>query len=262
MSDPSVHREIQARLDAIERAEGVRIVLAVESGSRAWGFPSRDSDWDVRFLYVRPLEWYLAIDACARPDVIERPVDGVWDFSGWDLRKALLLLRRSNPALLEWLRSPIVYREHPSIARDLRAVAVPFASAQACFRHYLHMAQGNFRGYLQGAEVRRKKYLYVLRPVLAMLWIERGLGQVPVEFDALFDTIVPPGALRDAIMRLLADKREGVEMEAGPRIVVLNEFLESELDRLSSLALDPPGPAPDPAPLNGLFRDALDVGSG
>lgn len=98
---------IRSRLDAIQASENVCIVYACESGSRAWGFPSADSDYDVRFIYVRPVEWYLSIDD--KRDVIECPVEDGLDINGWDLRKALRLSRKSNPPLLEWLGSPIVY---------------------------------------------------------------------------------------------------------------------------------------------------------
>lgn len=106
--EPAVRDRIQRELDAIERQESVRILLAVESGSRAWGFPSTDSDYDVRFLYVRPIEAYLAVTAPR--DVIERPVDATLDVNGWDLRKALRLMLRSNAVLIEWLASPVRYR--------------------------------------------------------------------------------------------------------------------------------------------------------
>ncbi|MEO1076863.1 MAG: nucleotidyltransferase domain-containing protein, partial [Bacteroidota bacterium] len=115
-----VRAEILDRLRAIEAEEGVRIVYACESGSRAWGFPSADSDFDIRFLYVRPPDWYLSINVERRPDVLRRPIGAsesgaVLDPAGWDLRKTLRLLRRSNASPQEWLRSPIVYRENEAV---------------------------------------------------------------------------------------------------------------------------------------------------
>src|SRR4030095_590913 len=106
--DDATAESIRHKLADIERAEDVRILFAVESGSRAWGFPSPDSDYDVRFLYVHKADWYLSIDP--RRDVIELPIEGEFDINGWDLRKALQLLIKSNPVLLEWLRSPVLYR--------------------------------------------------------------------------------------------------------------------------------------------------------
>ncbi len=112
---------IQDELARIEGEEGVRIVYACESGSRAWGFPSRDSDYDARFLYIRPVEWYLSITE--KRDVIERPISNMLDITGWDLRKALRLFRKSNPPLLEWLQSPTVYKETGSAAEALRSLS-------------------------------------------------------------------------------------------------------------------------------------------
>ncbi len=120
-------------------------------------------------------------------DIIERPIDGLLDISGWDLTKALQLLRKSNPPLLEWLQSPIVYRQRSSVVERIRELMPQYYQPAACHYHYLHMAQGNYRDYLQGDTVWLKKYLYVLRPVLACLWIERGYGVVPIEFHKLVE---------------------------------------------------------------------------
>src|SRR5438045_8726086 len=123
-----MEERIKAALTEIERDEGVRIFYACESGSRAWGFPSADSDYDVRFLYVRPRDWYLSVDVERKRDVIERPITDELDVSGWDIRKALMLLKKSNPPLLEWLGSPIIYRETLTIADRLRSLLPAYYS--------------------------------------------------------------------------------------------------------------------------------------
>ncbi len=179
---------IRAHLGQIEADENIKVVYACESGSRAWGFPSVDSDYDVRFLYVRPVEWYLLIDE--KRDVVECPINEGLDINGWDLRKALQLFRKSNPPLLEWLGSPIVYLEKYSVAAKMRELASVYYSPSACLYHYLHMARGNFREYLKGEEVWVKKYFYVLRPILAMNWIEKELGVVPTDFNVLVEKLV------------------------------------------------------------------------
>jgi predicted nucleotidyltransferase len=102
-----VHQQILEELKRIEKEEGVRILYACESGSRAWGFPSKDSDYDVRFIYIRPVDWYVSI--YDKRDVIERPISDMLDINGWDLRKALNLFRKSNPPLLEWLKSTMPF---------------------------------------------------------------------------------------------------------------------------------------------------------
>ena len=170
--------------------------------------------------------------------MIELPVEGQLDINGWDLRKALRLLQKSNPPLLEWLGSPLVYREHSSVAVSLRSLAARYHSPRACAYHYLHMAQGNFREYLRGPEVWRKKYFYVLRPLLAIRWIERGLGVVPTEFPVLLERVVEGAPLLEAINELLREKRAGGELDRRLRIEAISAFIESELARLESFELD------------------------
>lgn len=231
-----IRQQVHASLAAIEQKESCVICLAVESGSRAWGFASSDSDYDVRFVYIRHSSWYLSVDVEDKRDVIEEPVNDVLDISGWDLRKALRLLRKSNPPLLEWLQCPIIYAERAELASDLRALVPEFYSPRATFYHYLHMAQGNFREYLRGEAVWRKKYFYVLRPLLAMRWIERDLGPVPIEFSRLVEATVESPAVLEAIEALLREKRAGAELDRGPRSPVISVFIETELDRLEQIA--------------------------
>ncbi|MBW6485531.1 MAG: nucleotidyltransferase domain-containing protein [Syntrophales bacterium] len=221
--------KIRSQLREIETNENVRIVYACESGSRAWGFPSADSDYDIRFLYVHPLEWYLSIDVTR--DVIERPLQDGLDISGWDLKKALRLFRKSNPPLLEWLGSPIVYLEEYSTAESMRSLLPDYYSPTACLYHYLHMARGNYREYLKGDVVWIKKYFYVLRPILAMNWIERGCGVVPTDFSILIDKLALEQPVAQEIVHLLTAKRAGMELDRGPRIETLSRFIADELDR-------------------------------
>ena len=178
---PYMREQIVEQLRLIEKEEQVRIIYACESGSRAWGFPSKDSDYDVRFLYIRPADWYLSI--FDRRDVIERPISDMLDINGWDIRKALNLFRKSNPPLLEWLQSPLVYMEAFTVTEQIRRLSPLTFSPRSCMYHYLHMAKGNYRMYLQGEQVNIKKYFYVLRPVLACQWIERSNTMPPIEFD-------------------------------------------------------------------------------
>jgi uncharacterized protein len=254
MTAQSVEERIQAELDLIEKEEVVRVLYACESGSRAWGFESEDSDFDVRFIYIRPPEWYLTIQK--KRDVIERPIDDDLDVSGWDLPKALELFRKSNPPLLEWLQSPLVYREVGSAANRLREVMPSYYAPISCMYHYLHMAQGNYRQYLHGDTVRLKKYFYALRPVLGCLWIERDMGVVPTEFGILVDRLVTDDKLREAIERLLEKKKAGHELDQGKRIPEISEFLDRELSRLSAENQEQPR-TKDPKLLDALFIELL-----
>lgn len=251
-------KEILHQLDDLERSLGVTILYACESGSRAWGFASRDSDWDVRFVYLHPPDRYLSIDLEHQKDVIEQTV-GDLDISGWDLRKALWLFRKSNSPLLEWLHSPIIYVDRFTLADRLRDLLPANYSQSSCAHHYLHMAEGNFREYLRGDTVWTKKYLYVLRPLLALLWLETRSGPVPVLFETLVDDLLPQARLKEAVHDLLARKKAGAEMDEGPRIPVISEFLEQELIRLKSSTHKVDHRTKSPVePLNRLFREMLD----
>jgi predicted nucleotidyltransferase len=251
-----VKQAIEDSLLRIESEDDVRVLYAVESGSRAWGFASTDSDWDVRFIYLRRPEWYLSIQR--RRDVLEYPIQNdLLDVSGWDLRKALALFAKSNPPLLEWLRSPIVYREAYSIVRTLRALSATAFSSRSCMHHYFHMAQGNYREFLQGDPVRVKKYFYVLRPVLACRWIAAHGTMPPTEFDAVVADQLPL-ALKGEIEALLERKKAGEELDSGPRIPAINDFLDAEMKRLGdAIAEIPVSPPPDWEALDVVFREAL-----
>ena len=261
VADRSIAREDRAeigrRLDDIEASHGVRILLACESGSRGWGFASPDSDYDVRFFYVSRPEWYLSVDLEERRDVIEMPIEGVWDVNGWDLRKALRLFRKSNPPLLEWLRSPIVYREESSAAAKMRELLPEFYSDVASRYHYLHMSQKNFRTYLQEAEVWTKKYFYVLRPLLACRWIESGRGAVPMEFERLVEASDLSREVTQAIEQLLEEKRDGAELRKGPRVEPLHRFIEAEFERHETAGVVRQPPRRDVGPLSALFQSVL-----
>ncbi len=252
-----IRAEIERRLNKIETDFGVKVLLACESGSRAWGFASDDSDYDVRFIYIHPADWYLSVDLEDRRDVIETPIEGVWDINGWELRKALKLFSKSNPPLLEWLQSPIIYQENTSVAEKMRQLLATHYSPNACLYHYLHMARKNYRTYLQGEEVWLKKYFYVLRPLLACRWLERGLGAVSMEFETLVQHTDLSPALHQAIAELLAEKRKGGELHKGQRIDELSNFIEAELQRFEKSGATRQKPDTDMDALNLLFQNAL-----
>lgn len=255
MVSDAVKATVRQKLSEIEKQDNVRILYACESGSRAWGFPSADSDYDIRFIYIHSHDWYLSIDD--QRDVIERPLDENIDLSGWEIRKAFRLFRKSNPPLLEWLRSPIVYGQKGGLADRLRELMSAYYSPRNCFHHYLHMAEGNFREYLRGETVRVKKYFYVLRPVLGCRWIEAGLGPVPMEFVTLVEKTALSETVREEIFSLMKRKQSGQELDLEPKIHVISSFIESELERLQKqVALQPPQPN-ESDKLNELFRSTL-----
>ena len=251
MSNNDVLHRVQNELAKVEAQYGVRVLYACESGSRAWGFASRDSDYDVRFLYVHPRDWYLSLEN--HRDVIEMNIHDDLDVSGWELRKALRLLKKSNPPLLEWLKSPVVYAHDEAFLTGFRELSEVCHSPTRCFAHYLHMASGNVREYLKGETVWLKKYLYVLRPLLACRWIERGLGQVPMRFDELVYETVDDMQVLVAIADLVTRKMAGDELDRGPRVEALDEFIHAEIPRLRRV-LPPEETAPEAEPLNRFFQ--------
>ena len=225
----AMRARVLEELERIERERNVKVLYACESGSRAWGFASPDSDYDVRFVYVEKPDWFVQVDTPR--DVIERPLDDELDVSGWELRKALGLLRKSNPALLEWLNSPLVYRQEDDATARMRELAERFYSPPAARHHYLSMARKNFRGYLQDETVRFKKYFYVLRPLLAVRWIDQGRGRPPMTFAELLQTVDDHALLLAEVDELLALKRSADESAYGPRRPALHGFIEAQLEQ-------------------------------
>ncbi len=202
---------IQRAIADIETQNDVRVLFAAESGSRAWGFASPDSDYDVRFIYVHRRDWYLSIDDPR--DVIEAMLPGDLDLSGWDLRKTLRLFLRCNIALNEWLGSGIVYAERGGLASRLRALLPSAFRAPAGYHHYLRMAQGVFDEHLVQNPVRLKKVFYVLRPLLACRWIRYSGTQAPTEFGRLVAVPWVDQTEQAMIAKLLAVKADANESQ-------------------------------------------------
>lgn len=227
--DQAMRERVCGVLTQIEADYDVRVLYACESGSRGWGFASPDSDYDVRFLYVHKPEWYLRVDT--ERDVIEKPIDAELDVCGWEWRKALGLLKRANPTLVDWLDSPVIYRQDDKVMARVNEVSDFFFSPDRSRWHYRSMALKNFRQYLQGDEVRLKKYFYVLRPLLAVRWIEAGKGAPPMRFDQLLKGTVQDGPLLNDIAALLEAKQRAGEAQFGPRRPLLHAFIEGELAR-------------------------------
>ncbi|MEH7251101.1 nucleotidyltransferase domain-containing protein [Neobacillus niacini] len=249
-------------LKKIEEDYNIKILYACESGSRAWQFPSKDSDYDVRFIYVHKKEDYLTIDPIgigSKRDVIELPVNDLLDISGWELTKALRLFRKSNPPLMEWLRSGIVYYKAFSTIEQMQELSKNIFAPNSCLHHYLNMANNNFREYLQAEEVKIKKYFNVLRPVLASKWIEKYNEFPPLEFSTLLHDLILEGALKNEINTLLKRKLAGEELDREPKIQVITHFLNKEIDRLreyaNTLNIDTPNFTPK---LDLLFRNTLE----
>lgn len=249
-----VHEIIPAKLREIEARENLRILYCVESGSRAWGFASPDSDYDVRFIYVRSPQFYLRLDKTR--DVVEWQLDETLDINGWDIQKAMRLLHRSNPTLFEWNSSPIVYHTTPEWTK-ISATMDRFFRKKAGLYHYLSTAKKHVRTYLQGDAVYLKKYFYILRPVLACRWILDRQTPPPIRFSELADACLDP-TLRPAVNELLRLKMETPEIGLAPHIHVIDDYLKASIEEIDQTIQTLPAEEPiDWDELNRQFAEIV-----
>jgi predicted nucleotidyltransferase len=253
-----MQERIEQQLQEIENQRHVSILYAVESGSRAWGFASPNSDYDVRFIYIRPVRDYLRIQPLR--DVIELPIVDDLDVNGWDIVKALNLFRSSNPPLLEWLHSPIVYRETGGLAADLREIARTNASLRRMTYHYLSMARTQFKSYIEDkAEVPLKKYLYVLRPLVSIRWLEQHHMPSPTSIWDTLAGISLEATIANRITDLLNRKRSAQELGTGEPEPLLNAFFQEEIARITESVVQLPDPNMEADLLNALFWKYLNL---
>jgi uncharacterized protein len=206
----SVESLIQTELDRLSEQHQLQIILAIESGSRAWGFPSRDSDYDVRIIYRHKPEWYLSV--FEQKDSLNEPINGDLDIAGWDLRKTLSLLHKGNAVVHEWLNSPIVYRSDPEWLKPLSAFATSAFNPLAAFSHYFYMSRNKLES-LGSVPISGKAFLYGLRTLLCARWIQVFNEAPPMAFGVLVNEFVCDAALRRELAVMLDAKREGVESE-------------------------------------------------
>jgi uncharacterized protein len=248
-----VRDTIMTKLAEIAEANRVRILFAIESGSRAWGFPSPDSDYDVRFVYAHEPDWYLSLTPGR--DVIELPISDELDIAGWDIRKALNLALKPNPVLLEWLSSPIRYLWQDAPARALIDLAARVTHQTACRHHYLHLGAEQWQRHIGDAEeVNAKKYFYILRPALALRWLRMRPDEAPpMNFQALVAGVDLHPARVAEIAVLLEAKARTREMGHSRRIPGVDALIEAEFAAARALP-----PRPDRADISheaeALFR--------
>lgn len=227
-----IKKEIADKLAEIEKNEKVKVLYAVESGSRAWGVESPDSDYDVRFVYVRRKEDYLSLQE--RRDVIEWQLDEVLDINGWDLRKTLVQFHKGNATLFEWANSPIVYKTTDEWEKIYESCKSYFSEKVALY-HYYGTANSTFKQYLQGDEVKYKKYIYALRPLLACKYIENNHTIPPVRFDDLLKQALPEN-LSKQIEEMLIIKAKSDEKAGNPKLPIIQKYIENEIARYEHLS--------------------------
>lgn len=222
----TIEELVNIKLKEIEQKENVKILHAVESGSRSWGFASPDSDYDVRFIYVRPAEYYMRLEDTK--DFIDWELDETLDINGWDLQKALRYIHKSNATVFEWGNSPVVYKTTQEWQK-VRQAAGKFFSCKSGIYHYYGTANKNYHQYLLDDMVKYKKYFYVLRPILACKWIEVKKSAPPVLFSELTDAVLED-EMRETVKNLLEAKAKMSEKDKGMRIDGLNDYIAEHLD--------------------------------
>lgn len=238
--------EIDHRLAAIRSEYDVHIPLAIESGSRAWGFPSPDSDYDCRFVYVRSTNAHLT--PWPVRDVIETPLINDIDLNGWDLAKAIGLMLKGNAVILEWIESPICYAGTAWFRDRLRAFARQAARRELVARHYLHLGQNQWRRTFEdGADIPLKRTFYCVRPAAALRWLRIHADQAvaPMHFPTLMAQCDPPAGLAALLNDLIAKKAVTRELGTSPMPREVAEFVETEY-RLAETAFSKPLPTSQP----------------
>jgi predicted nucleotidyltransferase len=242
------------KLSELEEDKGIRILYACESGSRAWGFHSPDSDYDVRFIYAHEKDWYLGIED--RKDFIELPINDDLDIVGYDLRKMLKLFRASNAKIYEWLQSPVVYKKDHTFHDDIRALMPDYYSLRSGVHHYIGLTRNTFEQDLQTEQVKLKKYFYALRPVLAAAWIVEKKVYPPMEFGQL-RAMVKDDNINNQIEDLLQRKIKAGEKHFISREPSLNEFIATRMEHCMQAAAAFKSPYNDVTPLNKLFQKTI-----
>lgn len=246
--------KILEKIKEVEETKGVEVLLAVESGSRAWGFASPDSDYDIRFIYRHEKDWYLS--PWDKDETIEFMTEDDLDGSGWDLRKTFHLLLKSNAALLSWFYSPIVYKENTQFTELFRPLADACFSPIAVSYHYLSMS----KKYLETCrtdEVKLKSYFYCLRTALTGKWIIEKGTVPPVLFSDLL--ILTDDETRRKIESLIALKATKGESYYHPNDWELFEFLEKMIAENEERSKALPGSKADKDKMEKVFREILNT---
>ncbi|MCP4219265.1 MAG: nucleotidyltransferase domain-containing protein, partial [bacterium] len=247
--------KIISELKHIRENEDITILWACESGSRGWGFPSPDSDYDVRFIYMRDTHWYLSIDK--RKEYLEFPITENLDIGGWDITKALRLLAKSNATVFEWLQSPIVYLSQHGFQESLLQMAQDYFCPKTAMHHYLGIAKNSLDSDLDGNQIHIKKCFYVLRPLLCAMWINSHQTIPPMNFHQLMPLIAHDTSLTMKIRDLLNQKENAVEKEIITPVKEIQRFIETHLEICSEAAGKLTSKQMPRDPLNVFFRKTL-----
>lgn len=243
--------KITNTLNRLEASKKIKVLYACEAGSRAFGFASKQSDYDVRFIYAHNLDWYLGIED-NKEDVIEALVDNTIDIVGWDLKKTFFLLSKSNPRLIEYLFSPIVYQKNTVFLNEMQKIATSCYSPQANMYHYLNIATDNYENYLcKKKQVSSKKYIYAIRAILCCQWITKNHTMPPISIDALLADMSLPPAVKDRFLTLLEKKKRGRKDDIVDK--VLNTYIKEQINVFDFSLETVPSPNINKEMLNSKF---------
>lgn len=221
------------KIREIEEKHNIKVLHAIESGSRAWGFASPDSDYDVRFIYVHNKNFYLSLRD--NKDFIDFELNEVLDINGWDLKKVLQHFHKSNAVLFEWSNSPIVYYTTEEWKYIYKKIASSYFACKSALYHYYGTANKNYYEYFCEDMVKYKKYFYVLRPILACKWIEEKKCPPPVLFEELFNTVLEDN-MKAAVEDLLAKKVKMTESDKAPKVKIIDQYIEHKLSYYKTFA--------------------------
>jgi hypothetical protein len=249
MASPTMTEKIQLSLQALEKQHSIKILFACESGSRAWGFPSMDSDFDVRFTYTHTTDRYLSIHPPA--DQIHLPIDDLLDINGWDLKKFLYHLFKSNSVLIEWLQSPVIYAEQHDFRLHCLELAKTYYSATKARHHYLGLIKKFTADVHWNQPISLKKAFYILRSTLAATWTSRYDTIPPMEIDHLRQLL--PNHLNAEINELIPLKNISTEHSTSILSPELSLYIQKQFEHLNSIVQLPAMANENVQPLNDFF---------
>ncbi len=246
---------IQGHLKRMAAEHGFRLLYACETGSRGWGFASPDSDFDIRFVVAYPQDKYLnLLEPTEQFNTIFEDKGEVLDFNGWELRKFLRLLSKSNASPYEWLQSPIIYHNENGFREQIWEHAPQCHSPRSAVHHYLGICHNSLHSGITGEFINIKKYFYVLRPLLAAKWAAERQSIPPMQFAPLLSQLDPNSELMAAINELLEKKEQANEGASTPLVPVIQAFIHSEMEYCNTLAQTLGKKTSDLQPLNDFFK--------
>lgn len=243
-------QRIEEEIAKIE-STGIKVLYACESGSRAWGFESKDSDYDVRFIYALPREKYLTVYDCK--DTMDFPIDDLLDLNGWDIKKTLRLFSGNNMTAFEWINSPIVYHDKTGFAKAVREIQQDFFNPHKAIGHYLGTARSTWNKYLTEPSFNIKKLFYALRPIMACRWILNYKTVPPVRFDEMLIDSLIESDVAQRIHQLIEAKKDLTEKDCCSDYNDLREFVETQVAEVSKIEVARAG-CNDKAIIDSLFR--------